>query len=468
MTDLFVTIPDFPIKPYTHLLPSLEKHLITTSDLLTLDAPEIAKRAQLPLFDVRRLADHVVSILQRQLGLGVIPDADDQQQAGECLRKSGREITSQWSTISSLDDSLDRALGGGIPTGYLTEVVGERYFSVNNTLHYQVHRSLLFHLMLSGAGKTQFLLNLLLSAQLPPPHGLGRPTLYISTEHALPTNRLSQILRNKPILSKIPQAASLSQILTLQTPDLESQEHILTNQLPIALVRHNIGLCIIDSIAANYREEGHSSASALAHRSTLLVRLGTLLRSLARIHNCAFVVSNQVADRFPPTNGLNHHLSAQPLPSSAQETKSAYQRSLITLEHQQRFFTGWGAHPLSSSLNLKTPSLGLVWANQIACRIALIKEPQYGAPRKQGPTCERNGIGEEVPANKSGTENKEEEGGESVEWSPMHWRRWMMVVFAPWVRATGESEKGVEFEIWAGGIRVVQPDAAEDANPTLR
>lgn len=133
MTDLFDTIPDFPIKPYTHLLPSLEKHLVTTSDLLTLDASEIAKRAQLPLLDVRRLADHVVSILQRQLGLGVIPDADDQQQAGECLRKHGREITSQWSTISILDDSLDRALGGGIPTGYLTEIVGERYFTIYNS-----------------------------------------------------------------------------------------------------------------------------------------------------------------------------------------------------------------------------------------------------------------------------------------------------------------------------------------------
>lgn len=366
--------------------------------------------------------------------------------------------------------------------------------------------------MLSGAGKTQFLLSLLLSAQLPPPHGLGRPTLYISTEHALPTNRLSQILRNKPILSKTPQAASLSQVLTLQTPDLESQEHILTYQLPIALARHNIGLCIIDSIAANYREEGHSSASALAHRSTQLVRLGALLRSLARIHNCAFVVSNQVADRFPPTNGSNHHLSAQALPSNVQQTISVYQRSLLTLDHQQRFFTGWGAHPSSSFLNLKTPSLGLVWANQIACRIALIKEPQYGAPRKQGAACEsgtgeeaqanklgtenkeegeacrielikepqygapqkqgaaceRSGTGEEAQAFKLGTENKEEEGEESVERSPMHWRRWMRVVFAPWVRATGESEKGVEFELWAGGIRVVQPDAIEEAISTFQ
>ena len=320
--------------------------------------------------------------------------------------------------------------------------------------------------MQSGAGKTQLLLSLLLSAQLPPPHGLGRPTLYISTEHALPTHRLSQILRNKPILSKVPQAESLSKILTLQTPDLESQEHILTYQLPIALVRHNIGLCIIDSIAANYREEGHSSASTLAHRSTKLVRLGALLRSLARIHNCAFVVSNQVADRFPLTHVSNQNLSAQTLPSSAQQTNSVYERSLLTLDHQQRFFTGWGAHPLSSSSNLKTPSLGLVWANQITCRIALIKEPQYGAPSKREAAYEQSAAGGEDQGKKSGTENKEEE--ESVEWSPVHWRRWMRVVYAPWVRATGESERGVEFELWAGGIREVQPNAGEEAFASLQ
>lgn len=323
--------------------------------------------------------------------------------------------------------------------------------------------------MPSGAGKTQFLLSLLLSAQLPPPHGLGRPTLYISTEHALPTNRLSQILRNKPILSQMPQPASLSKILTLQTPDLESQEHILTYQLPIALVRHKIGLCIIDSIAANYREESHSSASALAHRSTQLVRLGALLRSLARIHNCAFVVSNQVADRFPPTHVSNHNLSAQTLPSSAQQTNSAYERSLLTLDHQQRFFTGWGAHPLSSSSNLKTPSLGLVWASQITCRIALIKEPQHGAPRKREAAYEQSAAGEEVQGKQLGTEIKEGEGEEeSVEWSPIHWRRWMRVVYAPWVRATGESERGVEFELWAGGIRELQRDAVEEAVATLQ
>lgn len=44
----------------------------------------------------------------------------------------------------------------------------------------------------------------------------------------------------------------------------------------------------------------------------------------------------------------------------------------------------------------------------------------------------------------------------------------MRVVYAPWVRATGESEMGVEFEIWAGGIRALQPDAVKEAVSTLQ
>ncbi len=131
MTDLLHTIPDFPAKLYTHLLPSLEKHLITTVDLLTLDALEVAKRAQLPLLDVRRLANHVLAILQGQLGL-VNHNAPNFEGVGEgqsdygALKATGKEVIESWSTISTLDSALDRALGGGIPTGYITEITGER------------------------------------------------------------------------------------------------------------------------------------------------------------------------------------------------------------------------------------------------------------------------------------------------------------------------------------------------------
>ncbi|KAL8677062.1 MAG: hypothetical protein Q9224_007226, partial [Gallowayella concinna] len=288
MTDLLYTLPSFPTKLYTHLIPSLEKNLITTTDLLTLDPLEIAKRAQLPLLDVRRLANHVLASLQSQLGVVDGKEAlrkyehPPGEQYTSSLKQSGSKLASKWSAISTLDPVLDSALGGGIPTTYITEITGE-----------------------SGAGKTQFLLSLLLTTQLPPPHGLSRPAVYISTEHPLPTTRLTQLLDTHPHFSSLPpqKRPSLTRIFSIQTPDLESQDHILTYQLPVLLARHNIALIVIDSIAANYRAERSSASTAgaaLGLRSTQLVQLGHQLRSLAREYDCAVVVSNQVADRFTP------------------------------------------------------------------------------------------------------------------------------------------------------------------------
>ena len=310
----------------------------------------------------------------------------------------------------------------------------------------------------SGAGKTQLLLTLLLSAQLPPPNGLSRPTLYISTEYPLPTNRLAQILRNHPLIASHPRPPSLNRILTLNTPDLESQDHILTYQLPVALARHNVGLVIIDSIAANYRAEPSSANTpfALATRSAQLVRLGALLRSLSRRHNCAIVVANQVADRFPPVSTTyrfflmlcsGNSFSSSPASTA---TSSAPPPSVLSLDHQQRFFTGWGAEPSTQSHDLKTPSLGLVWANLIACRIALVKGGDYSSTHVEKGDVAVEGV----------------EGVEGVEWKSKSWRRWMRIVFAPWVQGTGEREKGVEFEVWNGGVRAVGKVVAESPKAT--
>ncbi|KAL8991634.1 MAG: hypothetical protein Q9169_007799 [Polycauliona sp. 2 TL-2023] len=458
MTDLLHTLPNFPTKQYTHLIPSLEKSLITTTDLLTLDPLEVAKRAHLPLLDVRRLANHVLASLQSQLGVNdgaeVLRRYEDQPRLEDAssLKASGRTILEKWSAISTLDPLLDDALGGGIPTTYITEVTGE-----------------------SGAGKTQFLLSLLLSAQLAPPHGLSRPTVYISTEHPLPTSRLAQLLRSNPHLSSLPTSGkpTLNRVFSIQTPDLESQDHILTYQLPVLLARHNIGLIIIDSIAANYRAERSSSSTsgaALGLRSTQLVQLGHQLRCLAREYNCAIVVSNQVADRFSPLPSssppqrppgssppsLHSHTSSPPQPDSSQGMQSldaaimppplpslpppqysSTQYPILTLDHQQNFFTGWSCGPRpqsqqSQNQNLKTPSLGLVWTNQIGCRIALVKEQQICANRAEG------------SSNESG-----------ADWTPKQWKRYLKVVFASWAPATGSEERGTEFEIWSGGLRAV-------------
>ncbi|ROV97769.1 hypothetical protein VMCG_07376 [Cytospora schulzeri] len=526
MTDLLRVLPHFPTSQYANLIPTLERHQVTTSELLTLEAADLGKRTQLPLLDLKRLCNAVLDALHSDLGVSEKRDhgaataageKDDGTQGGEKEGKAKEEeehepprhsfssLKARWKSISTLDPALDASLGGGIPTGYLTELTGE-----------------------SGAGKTQFLLSLLLAVQLPPPHGTGRNALYISTEAPLSTRRLTQMLNNNPLFRSVPagERPSLDNIISTTTPDLESQEHILTYQVPVEVERRDIGLIVLDSVAANYRAEfdrsartssgggggpagegsgggggGKGAGQNMGARSAELVRLGMLLRDLARNHNLAVVVSNQVADRFDragspglsarnlrtsysrnvasgrgvghgessplaprsknpdqvplphvePTSSMADALprssmsygdnedegpsrpAPPPPPSMIDEIAGPPAPPALNLDHQQRWFTGWGDDPYpSSTQSLKTPSLGLVWATQIACRIALFKAPRYGKSK----------YAEDDDAGGTGTPTLKT------------WRRWMKVVFAPHIAAMGPGLEGcAEFEITMGGLK---------------
>ncbi|KAK7533934.1 DNA repair protein rhp57 [Phyllosticta citribraziliensis] len=446
MTDLLHVLPDSPhlSQDFAHLLPSLDRHKVTTSDILTLDALDVAKRAQVPVAEVKRLADAILHDLHAQLHLNDATPHDSSPTAETDVSHSSG-LKEGWQTISTLDEGLDGELGGGIPAGYLAEITGE-----------------------SGAGKTQFLLTLLLSVQLAPPRGLSKSAIYISTEAALATNRLDQLLREHPLLSSLSESArpSLERVLSIQTPDLESQDHILRYQLPIAITRHNVGLIVIDSVAANYRAEferpegtshGQQRASglAMAQRSAQLVQLGSLLRKIARAHNVAVVTANQVADRFTPPSAVAASSASAPTsrtPSwnNSQRTETPPPPPLVhpaatpnealtltpdplTLDHQQRWFTGWG-DTRAPSYALKTPSLGLVWSNQIAARIALLKQPVYGGA-----------AGGWVSTAADGREDWRGNGHEV-----RRWRRWMKVVWAAW--APPSEGKGMEFAIQGKGL----------------
>lgn len=124
MTDLLQVLPDdFDTKPYSHLLPSLDRALITTNDLLTLDAADVAKRAQLPAGELRKLTDAVVAALHRQLGFG---GQEPLGNASSSAWSLSIHAETDWNCISTLDEGFDVALGGGVPPGYLVEVTGER------------------------------------------------------------------------------------------------------------------------------------------------------------------------------------------------------------------------------------------------------------------------------------------------------------------------------------------------------
>lgn len=327
MSDLHALLPDFPANKYAALLGVLETHRVSLSELLTLDAAEVGKRTRLPLLDLQRLCEEVRAQLAQvparpvrrtRPAEGSLAEKAAEETAGE--NSGGSEGTVSISPadatsggrISTLDPCLDAALSGGFPTGVLAEVVGE-----------------------SGAGKTQLLLSLLLAVQLPPPRGLGRKALYIASEAPLATGRLTQIMRSHPDHEVLQRHCSLQSIATINTPDLEAQEHILTHQLPVQLSKAerfggpagSFGLVVLDSVAANFRpffgggpgdraaggdknERGRGGGgggglgglpgrgTSLAARSLELTRLGMLLRTLAQRHNLAVVVANQVADRF--------------------------------------------------------------------------------------------------------------------------------------------------------------------------
>lgn len=124
MTNVLTVLPDFDIRPYTHILPSLEKALITAADLLTLDALDVAKRAQVPPGEVKKLTDALLEGLHAGVG-----DADlwwEDAAARNDYGAAGQGDLNRCTFISTLDDGLDAALGGGIAPGYLTEFVGER------------------------------------------------------------------------------------------------------------------------------------------------------------------------------------------------------------------------------------------------------------------------------------------------------------------------------------------------------
>jgi DNA repair protein RAD57 len=209
--------------------------------------------------------------------------------------------------------------------------------------------------------------------------------------------------------------------------------------------RFNVGLVIIDSVAANYRaEHGSSIPKDLANRATQLTKLGRMLRRLALTDNLAVVVANQVSDRFEsmPNRAVPNAVSSSPSVASSPASqgqkistrtnqRDQLRADIMSLDHQQRFFTGWGDDLAVIADGLKTPTLGLGWTNQIAARIVLKMEGSKAFDR---------------------TVNSPEDDLNGNLWKDRKKRRFLSLVFAPWMSGT---LKPVEFEITKEGIRSI-------------
>lgn len=131
--------------------------------------------------------------------------------------------------------------------------------------------------------------------------------------------------------------------------------------------------------------------------------------------------------------------------------------------------------------NMKTPSLGLVWSAQVACRVVLRKVAVYSEGGEDSGDGSGRGVrgGSSREEGMEGHRGKEGEGGDGGEDRGRvlrGWRRWLRVVFAPWVRGGNpglvgsidvkiggkggekEVEESVEYVIGKEGIRSISLD----------
>lgn len=151
---------------------------------------------------------------------------------------------------------LDRALGGGLRRGALTELVGE-----------------------SSAGKTQFCLQCALTTA-----SKGEKVVYIVTEGSFPQARLDQMVlaRGSESLRDF--------VLVQQVKDVHHLLLVLGDQLDKVI--SEVGMVIVDSIAALVRYDGELNTGLL--RGGVVHKLGQAVLKVALSHNVAVVAVNQV------------------------------------------------------------------------------------------------------------------------------------------------------------------------------
>lgn len=131
MADLTEVLPTFDLEPWKHLTFSLGKKNVLTTELVSLDPAEIAKRCPLPLKELERMAAAVSHALRADLGFTSMrpppkPRVDEENPLRERRQTNSDVLQKQTHYVKTLDATIDNCLGGGFPTGNITEIVGER------------------------------------------------------------------------------------------------------------------------------------------------------------------------------------------------------------------------------------------------------------------------------------------------------------------------------------------------------
>jgi len=114
MTDYATLLPTFftdaahePLLPH---LPILEDHDLSISDILTIDPVDLSSRTKIKPDNINALIKATVDALNASHGPS----------------KTGLDLLKVQNFVSLGNDGIDTFLGGGILTGGVVEIVGER------------------------------------------------------------------------------------------------------------------------------------------------------------------------------------------------------------------------------------------------------------------------------------------------------------------------------------------------------
>ena len=193
--------------------------------------------------------------------------------------------------------ALDSALGGGVPTGSITELVGP-----------------------AGAGKTQFCLTLAVAAAAPGRlGGLDAGVVFVDTEQKFSGARVAQIAANVfPSAygvssddaaherdAKATALRALTEKILVLTPSTLSETLQRLSGLEEALVDHAVRLLVVDSVAALARAEFGTGRGQIARRQELLGQIASVLKQQAERLHMAALVTNQVTTRLRADDGAD-------------------------------------------------------------------------------------------------------------------------------------------------------------------
>jgi DNA repair protein RadA len=172
--------------------------------------------------------------------------------------------------------NLDDLLGGGVETGATTEVYGE-----------------------FGTGKTQlcFTLSVMVQQQEKPRGGLGGKALYIDAEN---TYRHGERVCSIASARGFNAQETLQNITVARPSDSIGLRHIVEKQVPCFLADNpDVKLVVVDSIVSLLRAE-YRGRETLASRQQALNAIMNALSRIARRHDIAVVVTNQVMSSPDP------------------------------------------------------------------------------------------------------------------------------------------------------------------------